>query len=378
MQSWRRVDVMRSGLTALKVPTMPATPAFSHEVRFARVASGARIAWARSGRAGAPTLLRVAHWLTHVEHDMHSPVWQPWLARLSRQLEVLRYDERGSGLSGADDVPLSLESAVEEIAVIQAAHAALAGAAPMALLGISGAAAPAIAFAARHPECVSHLVLVGGYTHGMLQRDPSADALAFFAAKLRLVELGWGRNDPAVQQFFTNSLMPDATAAEAAAMNEQQRLSCDGPRAAATMRARSALDVRSLAPLVRAPTLVLHSAGDRVVPVELGRELAASIPGARFEALPSRNHVPLASEAAFERFCAAIEDFVAMPTPGVALTARERELAALVALGRDNPQIAAHLGLAEKTVRNALSLLYRKLDVEGRPQAVVRARDLGL
>ena len=144
------------------------------------------------------------------------------------------------------------------------------------------------------------------------------------------------------------------------------------------MRARSALDIRSLAPLVRAPTMVLHSAGDRVVPIELGRELAASIPGARFEALPSSNHVPLASETAFERFCAAIEDFVGTPTAGPTLTTRERDLAALVALGRDNAQIAAHLGVAEKTVRNALSLLYRKLDVEGRPQAVVRARDLGL
>ena len=123
--------------------------------------------------------------------------------------------------------------------------------------------------------------------------------------------------------------MPDATAAEAAAMNEQQRLSCDGPRAAATMRARSVLDIRSLAPLVRAPTMVLHSAGDRVVPIELGRELAASIPGARFESLPSSNHVPLASEAAFERFCAAIEDFVGAPTAGPTLTTRERDLAAL-------------------------------------------------
>ena len=110
----------------------------------------------------------------------------------------------------------------------------------------------------------------------------SAEALAWHEAQVRLVELGWGRNDPAVQEFFTSRFLPDGTPEARGALNEQQRLSCDGRRAAALMRARVRLDVRSLAPRVRVPTLALHSQGDLVTPVALGHELAAAIPGARF------------------------------------------------------------------------------------------------
>lgn len=344
-----------------------------HELRFTHVASGARIAWATSGRADAPLLVRVAHWMTHVEHDLQSPIWRPWLERLGRQLRLLRYDERGCGLSGADTVTLGLDAALEELeAVVDAC-----GAPRVALLGQSGAAAPAIAYAARHPERVSHLVLLGAYSHGLRHRGVGADALAFHEATVRLVELGWGRADPAVQQFFTTTMAPDASAAEAAALNEQQRLSCDGARAAAILRARVALDVRALAPLVRCPTLVLHADGDRMVPAALGAELAGLIPGARFETLHTRNHIPLAADPAFERFCELVTAFVQPPPTLPALTARERELLEAVALGLDNRQLGARLGIADKTVRNALSALYAKLGVEGRPQAIVAARQAG-
>jgi DNA-binding NarL/FixJ family response regulator len=197
------------------------------------------------------------------------------------------------------------------------------------------------------------------------------------------VELGWGQRDAAVQQFFTTQMIPDATREQARALNEQQRLSCSGARAAAILRARVALDVRADLPQVRCPTLVMHCEGDGMVAVELGRELAASIAGARFESLPSRNHLPLAGEPAFERFCSLIGEFLRdgpvgpAAGSGLAFTPRERELLALVSQGLDNLQIAARLGLAEKTVRNALSKLYATLAVEGRPQAIVRARELG-
>lgn len=350
-----------------------------HELRFVRLASGTRIAWARSGRPGGPVLVRLAHWMTHVDHDLRSPVWQPWIRCLGRRVELVRYDERGCGLSDSDAQPLGLEAAVEELAAVIEARAAP----KVALLGASGAGAPAIAYAARYPERVSHLVLVGAYSHGLLHHKLSAEALAFHETALRLIELGWGRRDPAVQQFFTTRFIPEASRAEAAALNEQQRLSCDGARAAAIARARAALDVRELLPRLRVPTLVLHAEGDLVVPAALGRELAANIPGARFELLRSNNHLPLGSEPAFARFCDAVCDFVhegadaptALPRP---LTRRERELGACVALGLDNGQIAARLGVAEKTVRNAMSALYLKLGVEGRAQAVARARDMGL
>jgi pimeloyl-ACP methyl ester carboxylesterase/DNA-binding CsgD family transcriptional regulator len=355
------------------MPAVPSVPAGqTAEIRFARLASGARIAWARHGKG--PVLVRVAHWMTHVEHDLRSPIWRPWLDRLGRELEVVRYDERGCGLSGSDEVPLGLDAATEELAAVVAAT----GAPQVALLGQSGAAAAAIAYAVRHPERVSHLVLLGGYLAGLLHRSPGPQALAFHEASLRLVELGWGRNDPAVQQFFTTRFIPDASLDEARALNDQQRLSCGPERAVQIMRARTLLDVRALAPRLRCPTLVLHAEGDQIVPLSLGRDLAAAIPGARFLTLPTRNHIPLAADSGFELFCRSVTAFVRPERIPPTLTPRERELAALVALGLDNLQIAARLGLADKTVRNALSSLYAKLGVDGRPQAVVRARELGL
>lgn len=347
--------------------------ATAQQIRFTQVASGARIAWASSGRG--PPLLRAAHWMTHVERDSESPIWQPWLQRLGRSVQCISYDERGCGLSGSDDTPLGLEAAVEELVAVADA----AGLAKTAVLGLSGSAAPAIAFAARYPQRVTHLVLLGAYACGMLHRAPSAEALAYHEAVVRLVELGWGKPGSAVQQFFTATLIPDATAAQKAALNEQQRLSCDGKRAAAILRARVALDVRPLLSQVRCPTLVLHAAGDATVAVESGREVAAGIPGARFETLATRNHIPLPGEPAFERFCDAVAGHVREHATAGAptLTPRERALIELVARGLDNLQIAAHLGLSDKTVRNAMSLLYVRLGVEGRPQAVVRARELG-
>jgi pimeloyl-ACP methyl ester carboxylesterase/DNA-binding CsgD family transcriptional regulator len=350
--------------------------ATSQEIRFTHLASGARIAWARSGRG--PPLLRAAHWMTHVERDADSAIWGPWLQRLGRGLQCISYDERGCGLSGSDDTALGLDAAVEELLAVADA----AGLAQAAVLGISGSAAPAIAMAARHPERVSHLVLLGSYACGMLHRAPSVESMAYHEAVIKLVELGWGKADSAVQQFFTASLVPSATPEQQRALTEQQRLSCDGRRAAAIVRARAALDVRDLLAQVRCPTLVLHAAGDATVAVELGREVAAGIAGARFETLDSHNHIPLAGEPAFERFCQAVEqhlrgqpDNAPRALPG--FTPRERELLDWVARGRDNLQIAAELGLADKTVRNALSHLYTKLGVEGRPAAVVRARELG-
>ena len=364
------------------MPTTPRgfAPSFSG-IRFARLPSGTRIAWAASGRG--PVLVRVAHWMTHVEQDLQSPLWGPWLVRLNRSVQLVRYDERGCGLSGRDSAELGLAAALEELEAVVDAVFDATGQSQVALLGMSGAGAPALAFAAKHPERVSHLILHGAYACGLLHRSPTVAQLQMFEATVKLMELGWGRPDAAVQQFMTTSFIPDSSAAQATAFTEQQRLSCGGERAAAIFRARVALDVRGVLTQVRCPVLVLHCDGDAMVPIELGRALAAQIDGARFETLPSRNHIPLAGEPAFERFCDAVREFVVPPASGSvagargAFTPRETRLMDLVASGHDNLQIAAHLGVTDKTVRNSLSRLYAKLGVEGRPMAVVRTRELG-
>lgn len=349
-------------------------PARVQELRFVALPSGARLAWTRTGRPAAPVLVRVAHWMTHIEHDAVSPLWSPWIERIGRRLQFVRYDERGCGRSGSDDVPLGLETSVEELAAVVDAL----GPAPVALLGASGAAATAIAYAARYPTRVSKLVLLGGYAVGTLAASPSAETRSYFDAVQQLIRLGWGRNDPGVQAYFSSRFLPQASRAELDALVEQQRLSCSGERAAAISLARAHLDVRALLPQLKVPTLVLHSDGDLAVPHSSGLALAAAIPGARFETLRSSNHLPPASDPAFGRLADAIDEFIQPAQRLPQLTTREGELAALVARGLDNQQIAAHMGLAEKTVRNMLGGLYTKLGAESRAMAVVRARDLGL
>src|SRR5262249_7911663 len=158
--------------------------------RFASVASGTRIAWARSGQG--PPLVRAAHWITNVEHDVRSAVWRPLLERLGRELTLYRYDARGCGLSGQDDAPLTREGTLEELAAVGQA-AALDR---FALLGISAGSATAIAYAAAHPERVTHLVLLGAFARGLLRRTPSAKAVEYHHALLRLMEIGWGSGNP--------------------------------------------------------------------------------------------------------------------------------------------------------------------------------------
>jgi pimeloyl-ACP methyl ester carboxylesterase len=343
-------------------------------LQFARLPSGARLAWARSGRG--PVLVRVAHWLTHVEHEWDSRIWHPWVARLSSFSTLVRYDERGYGFS--DAAPTEREGAIclEDLAAV-AQQAVPSG--PMALLGVSGAAPIALAYAAQHPQRVSRIILLGGYLVGQLAREHNTEATAYFEATLKLMELGWGRNQAEVQQFFTQRLVPEASPAEMDSLNELQRLACNGVQAAAFMRTRARLDVRALAAQVQCPVLVLHAQGDRIVPLSSGRELAASLPRARFEVLSTQNHLPTPGSPAFEHLMTAIQGFLAEDGAAAppALTPRERQLCAYVAKGLDNAQLAAHLGLSEKTVRNMLSLLYAKLGVEGRSQAVVRTQALG-
>jgi pimeloyl-ACP methyl ester carboxylesterase len=162
--------------------------------------------------------------MTHVEYDAVSPIFRPWLERLGRELRLVCYDERGCGLSAGDDTPLDLAASVEELEVVVAASAEPR----VALLGISGGAATAVAYAARHPQRVSHLVLLGGYTHGLLQRGTSPEGLAYFEAVPRWCGMVGAQPESAVQQFFSASLIPDATPEQREAMNEQQRRSCDG------------------------------------------------------------------------------------------------------------------------------------------------------
>jgi DNA-binding CsgD family transcriptional regulator len=251
-------------------------------------------------------------------------------------------------------------------------------------LGVSQGASIAIAYAVRHPERVTHLVLMGGYARGRLVRGAGRDQAEEAEMMCRLAELGWGRADPAFRQFFTTQFIPGGTPEQHAWFNELERLSTSPANAAAFMREFNLIDVSALLPRVRCPTLVLHSRADVRVPFDEGRYLATHIPGATLQPIDSGNHLLLEDEPGWAVAREAIEGF--LPKAGAAagdgrlaaLTPRMRELLELMAQGRDNAQIAASLGLSEKTVRNQVSLLFDRMEVASRAMAIVTARELGL
>jgi pimeloyl-ACP methyl ester carboxylesterase/DNA-binding CsgD family transcriptional regulator len=345
------------------------------EIRFARSSDGTRIAFATMG--GGYPLVNAAHWLGHLEFDWQTPVWLPWIERLSSSYQLTRYDSRGCGLSDRNVSSFSLDDLVADMeAVVDAA-----GIDRFALLGASQGGAISIAYAAKHPERVSHIVLCGAFARGALRRNPSPRQRSAIEAMIQLVELGWGKPDSAFLQLFTTLFFPQATPEQIRAFNLIQHKSTSPSHAARILRALVELDASPYLASITCPTLVSHCRGDAVSSFEEGRFLAASIAGARLEPLDSRNHVPLAGEPSFDRVFSLLSEFLpGAPIVGSTLgelTQHERELLDLIARGLDNAQIAARLDRAEKTVRNRITLIFSKIAVENRAQAIVRAREAG-
>lgn len=347
-------------------------------IRFCRADDGVRLAYSTMGKG--PPLVRAAHYLTHLEYDLRSPLWRPWLVELSRHHTLVRYDPRGCGLSDRETGDLSLDRWVADLeAVVDAA-----GLTRFALFGASQSGAMAVTYAARHPERVERLVIYGGFLRGAMRRDPTPEQVKQWQMMLGLVELGWGQDNPAFRQMFTSFLIPGGTPEQMRALNELERVCTTGECAARILKSIHEYDASEFAPRVTCPALVLHARGDVRAPFEEGRRLAALVPGARFVPLETNNHIVLEQEPAFAQFFGEIHEFLAA---GEAprrrddafpdLTPREREILELVAHGLDNDGIAARLGLSEKTVRNHITSIFDKLRVQTRAQAIVRAREAG-
>lgn len=344
------------------------------QIRFCRTADGIRIAYATTG--DGPPLVKISNWLSHLELDWTSPVWRHWLTELTGEHKLVRYDERGCGLSDWE-VPLSFEAWVSDLETVVDALALER----FPLLGISQGASIAIEYAVRHPERVSHLVIYGGYARGRLRRQITAQQRKEAEMMVELAEIGWGRENEAFRQFFTSQFIPDGTAEQHRWFNELERISTSPHNAAQFFRIFNQIDVTDSAPRIACPTLVLHSDRDSRVSFEEGRLLAGLIPDARFVPLTSRNHILLEHEPAWQRWLEEVRGFLPSkrtPSPVFSsLTPREVELVELIAQGCDNAQIAVRLALSEKTVRNHITSIFTKLEVENRAQAIVRARDAG-
>ncbi|TNM50226.1 alpha/beta fold hydrolase [Nocardioides albidus] len=343
----------------------------TQEVRFCRTDDGVRLAWARHG--AGPPLLIVSCWLSHLQHDWQSPVWRHFLDDLGDIATVVRYDERGFGLSEWEVADFSLERRLADLETLVEA----AGLERFAVMGMSGGAPVAIAYAHAHPERVSRLVLYGGMAGGGLQQADEEAEEAFRA----MIRAGWARPDPLFRRVFTNAFIPDATEQQMVWMDELQRTSTNTENAVCSRIARHAVDVRELLPDIAAPTLVLHAEGDRVAS-GWGPRLAAAIPDARLVMLDSRNHVLLADEPAWPVFRDEVASFLEadrVVVPVTNLSAREREILLLAADGLDNTAIADRLTLSVRTVERHFQNVYLKLGLSGRTaRAAAVCRVLGI
>jgi pimeloyl-ACP methyl ester carboxylesterase/DNA-binding winged helix-turn-helix (wHTH) protein len=284
-------------------PPTPAAPVPRQRIQFARSADGIRIAWASVG--SGPALVKPPNFLNHLEHDWEFPIQGPLLRVIAADFRLIRHDARGSGLSDRDPGCISFDAFVNDLGTVIDA----AGIERCALLGMSHGCAIAIAYAARHPERVSHLVLCGGFARGG-RRVGSAQLTEQADALLTLMRAGWGRENPAFRQIFTTRLIPDGTPEQTRAFNELQRITCSPEVAVAMVRAMQQTDVAHVLPQLRVPTLVLHCRDDAMIPFEQGRQLAAAIPGSRFVALESRNHILLEGDPAYVRFLEEMSSFL--------------------------------------------------------------------
>jgi DNA-binding winged helix-turn-helix (wHTH) protein/pimeloyl-ACP methyl ester carboxylesterase len=272
-------------------------------IQFCTAPDGVRIAYATVGEG--PPLVKTGHWLTHLEYDWASPVWRPHLQALSASHRLIRYDARGHGLSDWEVADFSFEARVSDLeAVVDAA-----GVDRFPLLGVSQGCAVSVAYAVRHPERVSHLVLYGGFARGRRRRG-SDQEIVNSDALLTLMRQGWGQDNPAFRQMFTSLFIPGGTLEQMQWYNDLQRITTSPENAIRLRRASDELDVTQLLPQVRTPTLVLHCHDDAVQPLEEGRIVAAGIPGARFVALEGRNHIILERDPSWGRFLDEIHAFL--------------------------------------------------------------------
>jgi pimeloyl-ACP methyl ester carboxylesterase/DNA-binding CsgD family transcriptional regulator len=354
----------------------PDTKPLRQQIRFVKASDGVQLAWAQSGRG--PTLVKAANWLTHLEYELRSPVWRHWLDFLSKNFRLVRYDERGCGMSGWEPKTLTLDQWAADLGtVIDAAQPE----GKVILLGISQGATSSVRYAIDHPERVAALVLYGGYARGANRRNTGAAADAF-RGMVDLARVGWGKDNPSFRQIFTSRFIPGGTPEQLQWFNDLCLKTTTGDIFASLYGARAAVDIESSLAAVRVPTLVIHARDDEVIPAAEGRLLAAGIPGAEFVELDSRNHILLEHEPAWSRFQDAVLSFLrpdrsADQTAFASLSEREREVLALIADGLNNTDIATRLDISEKTVRNHTSNLFDKLGVWSRAQAIVFARDHG-
>ncbi|NDL56177.1 alpha/beta fold hydrolase [Phytoactinopolyspora mesophila] len=276
----------------------------AQQIRFCLGPDGVQLAYATTG--DGPPLVKAANWLSHLDYDWHSPVWRHWNVELSRRFQLVRYDERGCGLSDWDVSRFSFDAWVDDLeAVVDAV-----GLETFSLLGISQGGPVAIAYAVRHPERVSHLVLLGAFAQGRRKRARTIEERELVETRISLVRLAWGRPDPSYRQIFAARFLPEGTQEEWRDFDELQRRSTSPENAWHFLDEFADIDVSEMAPQVGVPTLILCSRREPDDMFEQSRLLAGLIPGSRLVSLDSANHLLPERDPAWRRFLEEIDEFL--------------------------------------------------------------------
>ncbi len=274
-----------------------------HPVRFCKTSDDVQIAYATVG--DGPPLVWAAHWLSHLAFSWESPAWRHWTEEFAKDHSFVHYDERGNGLSDWDNAEFSLDAFVRDLeAVVDATDLDR-----FALIGSSKGGPTSIAYAARHPERVSHLILYGTFAQGWRVKGNDA-VIERGEALIALMRQGWAQDNPAFRQILTSLMLPDATLEEMGWFNDLQRVSASAENASRLQRSLGEFNVLDLLPGITAPTLVLHCRDDTAVPFEQGQLIASRIPRAKFVALESRNHILLPRDPAWARFVTEVRNFL--------------------------------------------------------------------
>ena len=280
-------------------------PPRAQQIRYCRARNGARIAYALSG--SGPPLVKAANWLTHLDLEWDNPIWAHWIDGLSAHHRLIRYDERGCGLSDWDVDEFDLDTWVEDLELVVDS----AGLETFPLLGLSQGGAVAISYAVRHPERVSKLVLVGAYGRGRLARATTADEREEAALDLQMGRVAWRRDDPSYRQVFAAQFLPDASRETWDAFSALLRSTTSTANVVRFLDTFATIDVSDQAAKVQCPTLVVHSRQDLRVPRRQAHELAAQIPGSTLRLLDSGNHLLTAGEPAWQVFLQELNGFLA-------------------------------------------------------------------
>ncbi|MDX6276758.1 MAG: hypothetical protein QOJ72_886 [Nocardioidaceae bacterium] len=321
----------------------------------AELAGGERVAYALTG--SGPYLLVVPGWLSHLELGWAIPAERMFHEALSAGRTLIRYDRPGCGLSDAYDGPRTMDLELETIAAVTEA----VGATEFDILGFSLGAPAAAQWAADRPETVSKLMLYGGWATGESIGDEDSKRLI-----LDLLGTHWGLGS----DLLTNLFAPDADAGTREGTASYQRAASSAETAVELLTLAYELDVRAALPRVKAPTLVLHRTGDRAAPIAGGRELAGAIPDAEFVELEGRSHLPAIGDS--QAVVDEVRRFLGLPKlrrdVPTGLTARQTEVAALVAEGLTNRELADRLHITERSAESHLERIRLRLGFRSRAQ----------